>query len=343
MIAAPASAATDANLPPEMHAFLRELGLADSIIAARPLTGGVSSDIWLIETPHRRLCIKRALPALRVAADWQAPVERSTYEYAWMKRVQTILPDAVPSLHGSSADGTMFAMAYLDPAGYPLWKEVLLRGEVEPHFASEVGAALATIHSVTAKDLSIAAAFASDHIFHAIRLEPYLLATARRHSDIAPQLRSLAERTAATKRALVHGDVSPKNILIAPSGPVFLDAECAWHGDPAFDVAFCLNHLLLKCIPLPSQADALLDAFTQFTATYLALVDWENPSGMERRCATLLPALTLARIDGKSPVEYIVAESDRQRVRDIVRALIIKPRSRLAEVADNWRRGIAEH
>jgi aminoglycoside phosphotransferase (APT) family kinase protein len=343
MIAASAKAVTSPALPPEMHAFLRELGLAESIIAARPLTGGVSSDIWLIATPHQRLCIKRALSALRVAADWQAPVERSTYEYAWMQRMHTILPDAVPSLHGRSADGAMFAMAYFDPAGYPLWKEVLLRGEVEPHFASEVGAALATIHSVTAKDATVAADFASDHIFHAIRLEPYLLATARRHSDIAPQLRSLAERTAAMKRALVHGDVSPKNILIGPLGPVFLDAECAWHGDPAFDVAFCLNHLLLKCIPLPHRADALLDAFTQLTARYLASVDWENPSEMERRCATLLPALTLARIDGKSPVEYIVADSDKDRVRDIARALIIKPRSQLAEVADSWRRGIAEH
>jgi aminoglycoside phosphotransferase (APT) family kinase protein len=343
MIAATARAVSNPAFPPEMHAFLRELGLAESIIAARPLTGGVSSDIWLVETPYQRLCIKRALSALRVAADWQAPVERSTYEYAWMKRVQTILPDAVPSLHGRSANGAMFAMAYLDPAAYPLWKEALLRGEIEPRFAGRVGAALATIHSATARDASIAADFASDHIFHAIRLEPYLLATARRHSDIAPQLRSLAERTAATKRALVHGDVSPKNILIGPSGPVFLDAECAWHGDPAFDVAFCLNHLLLKCIPLPRQADALLDAFTQFTATYLALVDWENPREMERRCATLLPALALARIDGKSPVEYIVADSDKSRVREIARALIIKPRAQLAEVADSWRRGIAEH
>jgi predicted DNA-binding transcriptional regulator len=87
----------------------------------------------------------------------------------------------------------------------------------------------------------------------------------------------------------------------------------------------------------------LLETFTQFTATYLALVDWENPSEMERRCATLLPALTLARIDGKSPVEYIVAERDKSLVRAIARALIIKPRSRLAEVADSWRRGIAEH
>jgi aminoglycoside phosphotransferase (APT) family kinase protein len=326
-----------------MQVFLRELGLGDNVIAARPLTGGVSSDIWLVETPRQRLCIKRALPALRVAADWQAPIERSAYEYAWMKRGQAILPDAVPSLHGRSADGAMFAMAFLDPAAYPLWKEALLRGEVDPRFAGHVGAALATIHSATAKDASIAADFASDHIFHAIRLEPYLLATAKRHPDIGPRLRALAERTATTKRALVHGDVSPKNILIGPSGPVFLDAECAWHGDPAFDIAFCLNHLLLKCVPLRASADGLLQAFAEFTSHYFARADWEDRSELEARCATLLPALTLARIDGKSPVEYIVTESEKQRVREIARSLIIAPRAQLADVASTWRERVAKY
>jgi aminoglycoside phosphotransferase (APT) family kinase protein len=342
MSASHAAPLIDADLPPEMRDFLRELGMGDSAVAARPLTGGVSSDIWLVDTPDRRLCIKRALPALRVAADWQAPIERSTYEYAWMKRADAIAPHSVPPLLGRSANGAMFAMAFLDPADYPLWKEVLLQGQVDAGFAGGVGAALATIHSATAKDATIEADFASDHIFHAIRLEPYLLATARRHPDLAPQLQSLTARTAATKRALVHGDVSPKNILIGASGPVFLDAECAWHGDPAFDVAFCLNHLLLKYIPLPHCGEALRQAFTAFVSAYVTRVNWENPLELEQRCATLLPGLLLARIDGKSPVEYIVAASDKQRVRDIARALLIAPCGRLAEVAEAWHRGLTE-
>jgi aminoglycoside phosphotransferase (APT) family kinase protein len=343
MTASRAATPSGPHLPAEMRGFLHELGLAESVLAARPLTGGVSSDIWLVETPRERLCIKRALPALRVAAEWRAPIERNTYEYAWMQRVRAILPNAVPPLLGRSADGAMFAMAFLDPQHHPLWKDVLLRGEVDAIFAGAVGTALGTIHSATAKDGAIAENFASDHIFHAIRLEPYLLATARQHPDLAPQLQSLAERTATTKRTLVHGDVSPKNILIGPSGPVFLDAECAWHGDPAFDVAFCLNHLLLKCIPLADRTDALLNAFGEFTSNYIPRIDWEDATEMESRCATLLPALTLARIDGKSPVEYIVAERDRSRVRNIARGLVVRPRARLADIAADWRQGIAEH
>ena len=85
---------------------------------------------------------------------------------------------------------------------------------------------------------------------------PYLLATARAHPDRAAALESLAETTARTKFTVVHGDVSPKNILIGPRGPVFIDAECAWFGDPAFDLAFCLNHLLLKCLWVPAAAAA---------------------------------------------------------------------------------------
>jgi aminoglycoside phosphotransferase (APT) family kinase protein len=341
MRAVPVSAVEPAGLPPEMRAFVRDLGL--QMISARPLTGGVSSDIWLIETHDERICIKRALPALRVAAEWQAPIERSAYEYAWMSHVQAILPRAVPRLLGRSADGAMFAMEYLDPQDHPLWKGVLLAGRVDADFAGEVGAALASIHAATAKDASVPAAFPSDHVFHAIRLEPYLLATARRHPDLSARLSALAQRTATTKRALVHGDVSPKNILIGPAGAVFLDAECAWYGDPAFDVSFCLNHLVLKCIPLRERSDDLLSAFAEFTSRYFERVDWEGRRELEERCATLLPALTLARIDGKSPVEYIVAEHDKQRVRDSARGLILEPVSELTEVAAAWRAGLAEH
>src|SRR6202007_3164907 len=166
-------------------------------------------------------------------------------------------------------------------------------------------------HSRFARSSVVAAAFATDAIFYAIRLEPYLLATARAHPDRAAALERLAETTAHTKLTLVHGDVSPKNILIGPRGPVFIDAECAWFGDPAFDLAFCLNHLLLKCLWVPAATSRLLAAFDTLAETYLAGVDWEPAECVDRRTAHLLPGLFLARIDGKSPVEYLTAEEDK--------------------------------
>ena len=144
--------------------------------------------------------------------------------------------------------------------------------------------------------------------------------------------------TLATKRALVHGDVSPKNILQGPAGPVFLDAECAWFGDPAFDLAFCLNHLLLKGAREGADRMHYNSAFSALASAYLAAVDWENADGLEARAAALLPALFLARIDGKSPVEYLARESERAAVRRCAMPLIADPPPRLKDVAGAWAR-----
>src|SRR5204863_4441552 len=117
------------------------------------------------------------------------------------------------------------------------------------------------------------------------RLEPYLLATASRHADLAPALQALVARTQANRITLVHGDVSPKNILVGPDGPVLLDAECAWWGDPAFDLAFCLNHLLLKCLWTPTAAAGFLACFDALAEAYLAGVVWERRADLEERTA----------------------------------------------------------
>lgn len=331
--------ATERPLPEDMLDFLRELGLVRGDAPpppSRPLTGGVSSDIWLIAFPLRPICIKRALPALKVKADWRVPVERSRYEFAWLQRAAAILPDAVPPLIGQSRDGRMFATAYLDPKDAPLWKAQLLRGHIDPQFAAAVGDALGRIHARTAGDAATARQFATDSLFHALRLEPYLLATAEKHPELAPSLKTLAETTAKHRLALVHGDVSPKNILIGARGPTFLDAECAWYGDPAFDLSFCLNHLLLKRLPLPHLAAPLRAAFEALKNAHLRHVRWEPRAGFERRCAALLPGLFLARIDGKSPVEYVTDEADREAVRRYARATLTRAPKRLSEIADGW-------
>jgi aminoglycoside phosphotransferase (APT) family kinase protein len=138
---------------------------------------------------------------------------------------------------------------------------------------------------------------------------------------------------------LVHGDISPKNILDGPNGPVFLDAECAWFGDPAFDLAFCLNHLLLKGAREGADRTRYNAAFAALAAAYLDGVDWESTTEIEARAAALLPALFLARVDGKSPVEYLTHESERAAVRRCATPLILAPPRRLVDVADAWERG----
>ncbi len=318
---------------------LRAMGLLpdSAAVAGEPLAGGVSSDIWRVELPSRgAVCIKRALPKLKVAADWEAPVARNLYEARWMRQANAAVPGSAPALLGQDeATGTL-AMEWLPPERHALWKTRLRDGHADPAFATEVARRLVRIHAATAADPALAACFPTDTIFHAIRLEPYLLATARAHPDLASPLQELADTTAATRRALVHGDVSPKNILAGAAGPVFLDAECAWWGDPAFDLAFCLNHLLLKCLWTPSARAAFLACFDALAAAYLAGVDWEPVAGLEQRAARLLPGLFLARVDGKSPVEYLTEEADKDRVRRVARPLLAVPVDRLAAVRAAW-------
>lgn len=323
-------------------AALRALRLVqpDEAVQCRPLTGGVSSDIVEVVTPSRRFCVKRALPRLKVAAVWEAPVERNAAEAAWMRAVGGWFPDAVPALLAEDPERGLFAMDYLPPATHPLWKAELLDGTADRDFAAAVGAQLGAIHRRSAGDAELARRFSHDETFEAIRIEPYLRATGRAHPDLRPLFEDLAARTIATKLALVHGDVSPKNILHGPRGPVFLDAECAWYGDPAFDLAFCLNHLLLKGARRPDRRAAYLMVFEALASAYLAQVGWEAPTGLEQRCAALLPALLLARIDGKSPVEYL-DEAQRAASRDVARSLLRSRPETLAAVAQTWDRANA--
>jgi aminoglycoside phosphotransferase (APT) family kinase protein len=153
-------------------------------------------------------------------------------------------------------------------------------------------------------------------------------------------LKILVEKTATTKLALVHGDVSPKNILAGPGGPVFLDAECAWFGDPAFDLAFCLNHLLLKCVWVPRASTRFLACFDALAGNYLSGVSWEPAEAVDARAASLLPGLLLARIDGKSPVEYLTQEAQKQQVRSFARAFLSHPTSSLLGLRKAWQESL---
>ena len=332
------SVASDAEVPAEFAQALRELGLAAAgAVIGTPLTGGVSSDIWLIQTAKGPVCAKRALAKLRVAADWRAPIERNRYEARWMRVANEASPECAPHVLGQHPALGVLVMNYLPPSEYRLWKQLLREGHADVATARAVGSVLGRIHSHSARRPELAAEFDTDKIFFDIRLEPYLVATARRYPDLASRLGHLVEVTRSHHVALVHGDVSPKNILIGAAGPVFLDAECAWWGDPAFDIAFCLNHLLLKCLWTPVARSAFLAAFDALAAAYLDAVDWEPAEDLERRAAALLPGLFLARIDGKSPVEYITEEAQREKVRRVARALLMHPAASLRSVRAAWR------
>lgn len=303
--------------------ILARMGLieAGDPLDIKPLTGGVSSDIRLVRTTQKMIVLKQALSRLRVAASWEAPTVRAIAEVRWLRFAKTVVPEGVPAVLGFDSESLAIALEYLPPDAHPNWKTALLAGDVSPTFAAAVGRMIGRLHAASAADPDASARFDNRSIFEDLRIEPYLRRSAAAEPDAAPWIDEIIGLLEDDGRAVIHGDLSPKNILIGPSSPVILDAECATWSDPAFDAAFCLSHLWLKAEHLPARADQLAAAGRAFRAAYLCEVDWEPASGVDQRISRILPGLLLARVAGASPVEYL-HENARARVRSHVVAVL---------------------
>ena len=329
-------------LPKAFFDWLVSLGLckANAPIKAWPLEGGVSSDIWKFELEGKTYCVKRALSRLKVKAHWEAPLSRNTHEANWLRFVYQLDGRYAPQCLANDPERGMLLMPFLPDACYQLWKSMLFDARCTPESARAVGYRLAHIHAASASNKDILGDFDHPELFRALRLEPYLIATAAKHSDLSDYFMAVCERTAGSTQCLIHGDISPKNIMIGSDGPLFLDAECACLGDPAFDIAFCLNHLLLKRFAAPRHLDLYRSSFITLIEGYQQALDawggWEDWNGLEWRIASLLPALALARIDGKSPVEYFQLESQKAQVRALSRQTMLQQVSCLHTINQAW-------
>ncbi len=327
----------------EIALSLVSAGLAGSPdqLHFEPLAGGVSSDIWRVEGGPRTICVKRARLQLAVAANWEVPVERNHYEAEFLRVVSAEVPGFAPELLAEDETLGLIALPYLDPKDWTLWKAQLLTGKVDVEVARGVGSHLGRLARVTRNRDDLAKRFDTTDLFHALRLDPYLLECARRHPDLAPALTALVDATASRREALVHGDVSPKNILVNGSAEcVILDAECAWYGDPAFDLAFVVNHLALKAVHMPGAAGQLLAALDAVVAGRAAADEPTQASAVEARAAMLLPGLLLARVDGKSPVEYLTDTRVQSNVREVARHFLKNPAERLHDIAKELTGGL---
>lgn len=296
---------------------------ADAVLT--PLTGGVSSDIYKVEDGERVFVVKRALAQLKVADEWFADVSRNRFELAYMQRVGEFLPESVPNVITSNPDQGWFAMEYLE--GFANWKMLLLKGYCDPEQAQNAGRTLGTIHRRTWDKEKVRAQFESTENFHQLRIEPYLLTTADRteNNALAKAIRAEAERLRGARRCLVHGDYSPKNLLFQGDRLVVLDCEVAWFGDPTFDVAFLLNHLLLKALHLDGKTGDFVGlALAAWDAYQKTLERKQRIAAVSKPLVTLLPMLMLARVDGKSPVEYLTDEKKRQLIRDFATEAILE-------------------
>lgn len=323
---------------PELIARLRDRGLiAGDDVTVTELSGGVSSRLLKIGRGARAVVVKQALARLKVRDDWAADPARNRYEQAYLRYAAAVAPGHTPALLAADDAGGFFVMEYLGE-GWVNWKTLLLAGVADPEPARLAGEFLGAIHRRSWGEPRVRAEFDTARLFRELRTDPYLRTTAERCPAVAGYLRAEAERLEATGLALVHGDFSPKNMLVRPGGLRVLDCEVAWFGDPVFDRAFLINHFLLKSIHRQRDAGPLLALAAEFAGAYRAALGPVDDPGHEARLVRLLLLLLLARVHGKSPVEYLAgAAGKREAITRFVHAHLPAPPPDLGSLLGAWR------
>ncbi|MFE6738645.1 phosphotransferase family protein [Streptomyces tubercidicus] len=298
------------------------------------LTGGVSGETFLVETAPSRLVVKRALGRLLVAGEWTAKPERAMTEASALELLHSITPEHTPALcHADPSRHTLVMTAA--PADWPTWKSVILASAPSeltariPETAGELGTVLGTWHSRTWHDADIAARFNDYEALEQLRVTPFHRRVAVQHPGVAARITACAQELVTRRDCLVHGDFSPKNVLVGPNGPMVLDFEVAHFGAAVLDLAFLQCHLILKALHIPERKDQLADAAQRFLASY----ERECPEPVEKLGAHTA-CLLLARVDGLSPAGYLDTAT-RDAVRRLALGLLADDDPSISEV---WNR-----
>jgi 5-methylthioribose kinase len=318
--------------------YLRDSGRVPegSDVRVRELTGGVSNIVLRVEVAGRPpFVVKQCRERLRVAMDWRARLDRIWTESATLAVLGTILPaGTVPQVLFEDRPNYLFAMTCA-PDDAATWKSHLMAGWVDPDVAARLGTIVGTIHSDAPRHPALRGALADTSLFDELRVDPYFRTIARRHPHVAPRIEALvtAMERPHDERTLVLGDFSPKNILVHAGGLILLDFECAHAGDPAFDLGFFLSHLLLKTIRVvledPERARQYTDLTGRFWRAYLDRrgIDPTAEAELVSRANRHTAACCLARVDGKSPVEYLDARGQALTRSFACAALRIEPKT----------------
>ncbi len=323
--------------PQNVLAYLASRGLAKDgdTISVRELGGGVSNIVLLLEwpgEPGRRWVLKQSLEKLRVQDDWRSERERIYREAEAIQALRPVLGEAsLPEVFHIDRENFTYVMTAA-PAGAVSWKEALLAGEADLGVAQQAAVLLARMMKASRTDPTLRERFADRTVFDQLRVDPYYRTTARRHPDVRGALVQLVANSWNIKSALVHGDYSPKNMLVRDGQVFLIDFEVIHWGDPAFDTAFFLNHLILKSFHQPQFAGKYFAAVREFWKTLAAELPAEVNRGFEALTMRHLGGLMLARIDGKSPVEYIREEEVKEQVRAVAKQILREQPQTLDEV-----------
>ncbi|MER3388453.1 MAG: phosphoenolpyruvate hydrolase family protein [Microcella sp.] len=317
--------------------YLESRGLvADrSTLRIDALGGGISNLLVRFQSSDALGVLKQSLPQLQVEQVWMCDVRRIIVERNAIEVFTPLLPDgAVPKVTYFDDENYLFVMESA-PEGATLWKTDLLAGTILQPLFTQAGSYLAAMHAGTHDDEALRRGFGVGMMFD-LRVEPYFLSAAARHPEFASAFDAAIRAMLTDRQCLVHGDFVPKNMLVVDQEDlVLLDYEIVHYGNPAYDLATFMNHILLKSFALVDHVDALCDDVGAFLRSYRDHGGLDVP---DRDVLLLLGCLMLARVDSKSPVEYLVDEDTKESVRGLARRILSGEFSSLNDVIDARRR-----
>lgn len=335
----------DIEQPAHLLAYLRASGriAPDETPAMQTLGGGVSNRAVLVQRANGDgWVVKQALAKLRVAVNWFSSPERIAREAAGLRWLEQIAPpNTTTPLIFEDTENYILAMEAV-PQPHDNWKTLLLAGHLDLDHVAQFGRLLGTIHRNASGDPQLAAIFDDRSFYDSLRLEPYYRYTATQVPESAAFYDALLADTWTTRLTLVHGDYSPKNVLVHHGRLILLDHEVIHFGDPAFDLGFGFTHLLSKAHHLPHLRQEFAAATVACWQSYSSVAH-TTPwfPALEPRAVRHTLACLLARVAGRSPLEYLDA-AERASQRAAVIRLMHAPPATIAALATQFTTTLAQ-
>jgi 5-methylthioribose kinase len=303
-------------------AYLTNRGIISGPAEVEELTGGVSNVVLAVKAGAKDLVLKQALPQLKVAAVWKADQRRAIVEANGMKLLYSITPTSVPELIDFDPEDFTLTMERL-PRECTVWKSDLLSGIIKPSIGADLGKILATWHNFGADSKDSRDAYMEDSLFDQLRVTPFYRAVAKVNPALDARIQELITEISTLKITLVHGDFSPKNIMITGvNKPIVLDFEVMHTGNPVFDLGFVSAHLLCKYLRTedPAHKNPLRETALAFIDSYARTCNVEVAKSLPHHVAVI----ALARVEGVSPVNYL-DEAGKARVQSVTKAALANP------------------
>ena len=286
------------------------------------LGGGVSGTVAFLRAGGREMIVKQALAKLKVAEEWLCDPSRMYIEMKSNEIYHRLVPDNAPAVYFYDHDNYIFGREAA-PEHAVMWKSNLMSGLLDFEVAEKVMRSLVVVHNECAKDKDVAEIFGDKTIFYELRISPYIKFILQKHPRLEGFAAPIIDELMSSQITLVHGDYSPKNVMLEGRKVYITDFEVAHYGHPSFDIAFLSNHLVLKALHNRRfGASAYLSMLRYILDVYFGEMDYMDKSALETSFVKLLPLLMIARVDGKSPVEYIIDPAEKEIVRGIAYAII---------------------